>query len=107
MCNTFFYYGGNMDFKPFNKHLWILPQEEQQDKEDPLFIMPDEYQPPKTPYVIGYIMDMADDCTIDLLPGDTIVVERSTIQEIKGDFETIYLVKENYVYGRFNNEINE
>ena len=96
-----------MDFKPFNKHLSIAPQQQEQNKEDPLFVMPEEYQPPKSPYVVGEILDMSDDCTIDLLPGDTIVVERSTIQEIKGDFETIYLVKENYVYGRFNNEINE
>jgi len=95
-----------MDFKPFNKHLWIKPQEEKENKEDPLFIMPDEYRPPKSPYVFGSIMDMSDDCTIDLLPGDIIVVERSTIQEIKADFGTIYLVKENYVYGRLENEIN-
>ena len=50
---------------------------------------------------------MADDCTINLLPGETIVVERSTIQEIKGNFETIYVVKENYVYGRLHNEIDD
>ena len=88
-----------MEFKPFNKHLWIKPQEEQESKEDPLFVMPDEYKPPKSPYVIGEILDMADDWTI--------VVERSTIQEIKGNFETIYVVKENYVYGRIGNEIED
>ena len=106
MYNTFFYYGGIMEFKPFNKHLWIKPQEEEQSKEDPLFVVPDEYRPPKSPYVIGEILDMADDCTINLLPGETIIVERSTIQEIKGNFETIYVVKENYVYGRLPDEIN-
>ena len=95
-----------MEFKPFNKHLWIKPQEENQDKESALFVMPDEYKPPKSPYVIGSIIDMSDDCTIDLLPGDIIVVERSTIQEIKADLETIYLVKENYVYGRLGNAID-
>ena len=96
-----------MEFKPFNKHLWIKPQEEEQSKEDPLFVMPDEYKPPKSPYVVGEIIDMADDCTIDLLPGEVIVVERSTIQEIKGNFETIYVVKENYVYGRIKNEAED
>ena len=107
MCNTFFYYGGIMEFKPFNKHLWIMPQEEEQSKEDSLFVMPDEYKPPKSPYVIGEIKDMAHDCTIDLLPGDVVIVERSTIQEIKGNFETIYVVKENYVYGRIKNEAED
>ena len=96
-----------MDFKPFNKHLWIKPREKEQSKEDPLFVMPEEYQPPKSPYVIGEIIDMADDCTIDLLPGDIIVVERTTIQDIKGQFETIYVVKENYVYGRMTNEVDK
>jgi len=37
---------------------------------------------------------------IDLGLGDTVVVDRTTIQEIKLDSETIYVVKENYVYGR-------
>ena len=95
-----------MEFKPFNKHLWIKPQEEKENKEHDLFIMPDEYRPAKSPYVIGEILDMAEDCTIDLLPGETIIVERSTIQQIKGDFETIYVVKENYVYGRLINEVD-
>lgn len=107
MCSTFFYYGGNMEFKPFNRHLQIIPQEKEQDREDPLFIMPEEYQPPKSPYVIGEVISISGDCTIDLDLGDTIVVERSTIQEIKGDFETIYVVKENYVYGRINDETDK
>jgi co-chaperonin GroES (HSP10) len=96
-----------MDFKPFNKHLWILPQEEKVNKESPLFVMPDEYQPPKSPYVIGDIIGMSDDCTIDLDIGDRIVVERTTIQEIKANSETIYVVKENYVYGRLYDEADE
>ena len=96
-----------MKFEPYNRHLWILPIEEvQEDKEAPLFVMPDEYQPPKSPYVIGEILAMACDCEIRLGIGDTIVVERSTIQEIKADSETIYVVKENYVYGRLENETN-
>lgn len=66
--------------------------------------MPDEYQPPKSPYVIADVIDMSDDCTISLSLGDTVVVERTTVQEIKADLETIYVVKENYVYGRLDTE---
>ena len=66
--------------------------------------MPDEYQPPKSPYVIADVIGMSDDCTIDLSLGDTIVVERTTVQEIKADSQTIYVVKENYVYGRTASE---
>jgi len=91
-----------MDFKPFNKHLLVLPQEKEQSKDNPLFVMPEEYQPPKSPYVICDVIGMADDCSIDLTLGDTIVVERTTVQEIKAETETIFVVKENYVYGRMN-----
>jgi co-chaperonin GroES (HSP10) len=91
-----------MHLQPFNKHLLILPLEEEQQTEKPLFVMPEEYQPPKSPYVIADVIGMSDDCTIGLKLGDTIVVERTTIQEIKAQSETIYVVKENYVYGRID-----
>jgi len=96
-----------MSFEPHNRHLWILPKEEEkEDKESPLFVMPDEYQPPKSPYVVGEILAMACDCEISLDVGDIIVVERSVVQEIKADSETIYVVKENYVYGRICDEVD-
>ena len=102
-----FLFGGKMKFEPHNKHLWIEPiDEKKEDKESPLFVMPEEYKPPKSPYVIGKIIAMAGDCTINLKIDDTIVVERTTVQEIKAKSETIYVVKENYVYGRLENETN-
>jgi co-chaperonin GroES (HSP10) len=91
-----------MHLQPFNKHLLILPLEEEQQTEKPLFVMPEEYQPPKSPYVIADVIGMSDDCSIALELGDTIVVDRTTVQEIKADLETIYVVKENYVYGRID-----
>ncbi len=46
-----------MKFEPHNRHLWIMPIEaEKEDKESPLFVMPEQYQPPKSPYVIGEIL---------------------------------------------------
>jgi co-chaperonin GroES (HSP10) len=95
-----------MHFEPHNRHLWVLPVEKEESKEDPLFLMPDDYRPPKSPYVICDILGMACDCEISLDVGDRIVVERSTLQEIKAENETIYVVKENYVYGRLENETN-
>jgi len=89
-----------MHFEPHNRHLWVHPIEKEENREDPLFLMPEDYRPPKSPYVICDILGMASNCEISLDIGDRIVVDRSTIQEIKGDFDTIYVVKENYVYGR-------
>lgn len=95
-----------MNFEPHNRHLWVIPVEQKEKKEDPLFILPEEYKPAKSPYVICDILGMACDCEISLDVGDRIVVERSTLQEIKANLETIYVVKENYVYGRLCDEIN-
>lgn len=95
-----------MNFKPFNKHILIKPIEQEEDKEAPLFVIPDEYKPAKSPYMIAEVLEMAADCTIPILHGERIVVERTVVQEIKVDLETIYVVKENYVYGRLMNEVD-
>ena len=95
-----------MNFKPYNRHILVELQEEEISKEDPLFVMPDDYRPPKQPYAICEIISLSEDCSINLNPGDVIVVDRTTLQEIKANLETIYLVQENYVYGRLDDEIN-
>lgn len=95
-----------MNFKPYNRHILVELQEEEISKEDPLFVMPDDYRPPKQPYAICEIISLSEDCSINLNPGDIIVVDRTTLQEIKANLETIYLVQENYVYGRLDDEIN-
>ena len=95
-----------MNFKPYNRHILVELQEEEISKEDPLFVMPDDYKPPKQPYAICEIVSLSEDCSINLNPGDVIVVDRTTLKEIKANLETIYLVQENYVYGRLDDEIN-
>ena len=95
-----------MNFKPYNRHILVELREKEISKEEPLFVMPDDYKPPKQPYAICEIVSLAEDCSINLNPGDVIVVDRTTLQEIKANLETIYLVQENYVYGRLDDEIN-
>jgi co-chaperonin GroES (HSP10) len=95
-----------MHFEPFNKHIWIIPIEQEKTEAEQLIIMPEEYNPPQSPYIVGDVIGMSEDCTVDLFLGDTVVVERTTVQEIKAQDQTIYVVKENYVYGRLGNEIN-
>lgn len=95
-----------MHFEPFNKHIWIIPIEKQTEPKEQLIVMPEEYKPPQSPYLVGDVIGIADDCTTDLFLGDTVVVERTTVQKIKALDQTIYVVKENYVYGRLDNETN-
>ena len=93
-----------MLFEPHNRHLWVKLIEKEKDFIKPVFIMPDDYQPPVSPYATCEILAMSSDCSISLDIGDKIIVDRTTLQEIKADSETIYLVQENYVYGRIKDE---
>jgi len=95
-----------MQFEPHNRHLWVELIEEETAEDAPLFIMPDEYRPPQSPYVTCKILAMACDCSIPLDVGDKIIVDRTTLQDIKANLDTIYLVQENYVYGRIVDEVN-
>lgn len=92
-----------MLFKPYNRHLHVLPLEEEPEADEIVIITPDDYSVPQSPYLICDVLDIADDCTIELDIGDTVIIERRMLHEIKAQNETIYIVPQNYVYGRINN----
>ncbi len=92
-----------MYLEPHNRHLLILPIEDSE-KEEVKFVLPDEFEVPKSPYVTCDVLGLAGDCKVSLQIGDRVVVERRMIQEIKAMGETNYLVLENYVYGRLLDE---
>ena len=94
--------GGIMNFEPKNRHLLVLPIEEKKTKSN--IILPQDYKAPANPYIVCDILDISGDCTLGLQVGETIVVERRMLQEIKAMGETNYLVLENYVYGRLYDE---
>lgn len=94
--------GGKMYLEPKNRHLLVLPIEDEPEKST--IILPDDYKQPKSPYVTCDILGKADDCGITANIGDTIVVERRMLCEVKALGETNYLVLENYVYGRLQDE---
>lgn len=91
-----------MYLEPHNRHLLVHPMEE--DKEEVKFVLPDEYKTPKSQYVVCDVLGLAEDCKVALSIGDRIVVERRMVQEVKAAGETNYLVLENYVYGRLQDE---
>ena len=96
-----------MHFEPFNRHLWVMPQLKNSTLDEKLFVMPDEYVPAKDPFTVCEIIGISDDCELQLKLGDTIIVDTTTLLELKAKNETIYVVQENYVYGRLENEINQ
>lgn len=90
-----------MKFKPFNRHLQVLPIEEEKAEQDHLaIVLPDEYKMPQSPYVVCDVIEKSEDCDIKIEVGDRIVIERRMLHEIVIPQETIYIVLQNYVYGR-------
>jgi hypothetical protein len=92
------YNGGKMYLEPKNRHLLVLPLEEEE--EESLVVLPEEYKKPKSTYVICDVLGVSTDCGIEVDIGDKIVIERRMLYEVKAMGETNYLVLENYVYGR-------
>ena len=108
MYNMFFLlYGGIMDFTPMNRHLYVIPVSEEEEEMDSLsIIMPDDFQKPEDPYVVCDVIGIAEDCDISLDIGDRVVIENRMLHQIIVNGETIYIVLQNYVYGRIDNEDN-
>lgn len=95
-----------MIFEPFNRHLYVMPVEEEEDENIHKIVLPNDYKIPQSPYVVCDIIGIANDCDINLELGNRILVERRMLHEINAEDETIYIVLQNYVYGRINHEDN-
>ena len=96
-----------MNFEPFNRHLLVLPIEEKEDTDIHRIVLPDDYNIPQSPYVVCDVLHKASSCDIDISVGDRILIERRMLHQINAEGETIYIVLQNYVYGRISYEINE
>ena len=90
--------GGKMYLEPKNRHLLVLPLEEEE--KETLIVLPDDYKKPESPYVLCDVLGISSDCKVEVDIGDRILVERRMLSEVKAMGETNYLVLENYVYGR-------
>jgi co-chaperonin GroES (HSP10) len=100
---TCFVDGGIMYLEPKNRHLLILPIEDDE-KEKTVILLPEDYRRPQSPYITCDVLGVADNCEVDIVVGDRIIIERRMMLEIKAAGETNYLVLENYVYGRLQDE---
>jgi hypothetical protein len=83
--------GGKMYLEPKNRHILVLPIEEE--KENSIVVLPDDFKTPQSVYVVCDVLGISDDCTVGVDIG-------RMLSEVKAMGETNYLVLENYVYGR-------
>ena len=86
--------------KPFNRHVLVKPIEKEEQKKESLIVLPTDYKKPESPHQVAEVLDLSDDCSIDLSVGDSIVFEKRMTNKIQIEDKTYYLVLENYIYGR-------
>ncbi len=84
----------------YNRHVLIELLEQEEKKEDKGFLLPEGYEKPKSPYAIGKVLRIAEDCNIKMIClDDTIVFDRTMLQEVNIKGRKIYLILENYILG--------
>jgi len=98
------YNGGKMQFTPFNRHLVINVIEEEKKVDNSVIVLPSDYEKPLAPYVKAEVVSVAFDSKFyeSLQVGDTIAIERRMLHKIEFEGESIYLILENYIFGRMN-----
>tara|TARA_R110002110_G_scaffold93_1_gene304 strand:- start:3 stop:269 length:267 start_codon:yes stop_codon:yes gene_type:complete len=84
-----------MKFTPQNRHILVgMPEEIETEESKSSFILPDDYERPKSEFVKMSVLD----CTASELElGHYVIVPRHMIQEVTVDGETYHLVLDNYV----------
>ena len=95
-----------MILKPFNRYLLVQPVIEEEDDDGLAIVLPTGYKKKESPYVKCMVRAVSHDSKFihSLKENDTIVVERRMLNKIDFNDKTSYLVLENYVYGRLENE---
>ena len=98
-----------MNFKPFNRYLLVTPEEEQEEEKNMAIVLPTEYKKPKSPYIFCTVQRVSEDSKFhgSIFDGDRILIERRMLNQIDFNGKSLYLVLENYIYGRINNEIDK
>ena len=88
----------------FNRHVLVEPVEDQEEKKESLIALPQDYKKQESPYLIVKVLEKAWDCNLHLEYGDYVVIERRMLVEIEIKGDKNYLVLENYIYGRLDDE---
>lgn len=89
-----------MYLRPKNRHILVQPVDSDAAAEQttPSFVLPDTYQK-KDDHVVAKVLEKADDCTLTVSIGDTILVPSNMLLDISHDKTQFQIVLENYVLG--------
>jgi hypothetical protein len=95
-------------FTPYNRHLVVDLIEEKTEEQESIVVLPSDYKKPASPFVKALVIDVADDSKFrdTLKLNDVILAERRMLHKVEISEYSFYLILENYIYGRINNEID-
>ena len=88
----------------FNRHVLVELVEEEEEEQQSLIALPQDYKKTESPYTVVKVLQKSDECKLFLEQGDLVVIERRMLTEIEIKGEKNYLVLENYIYGRLDDE---
>jgi co-chaperonin GroES (HSP10) len=90
-----------MYLHPFNRHLLVeLVDEQATQEESSGILLPEDYQKKVEKFAVAEVVEVSEDCSLHLLEGDFIVVDRAMVDTVDVRGMTFNLILENYVYGR-------
>jgi len=102
--DKFYFIGGQMFINIYNRHVLVELVDEEEEKQESLIALPQDYKKQESPYLVVKVLQISDECKLFLEPGDLIVIERRMLTEIEIKGQKNYLVLENYIYGRLDDE---
>ena len=86
-----------MTIEPVNRHLLVeLVEDESDESESALVLLPEGYQKPASPYSIVKLVNHAQDCKI-AYAGEKLLIPTSMMIEASCGGRAINLIQENYV----------
>ena len=94
-----------MMLEPRNRHLLVYVCEKPEPEQERAFLLPENYDAPKSQYAAVSVLAVAPDVSQRVLAGETAIVERSMLNEVTFEGETFYLVLENYILGIVEREL--
>ena len=88
-------------FKPVNRYIQVKINKPEQDLDEYGIVLPDDYSPKEERYIIADVVSCATDVRFhfEMVEGKKIVIDRSMVEEISINNETISIILDNYVVG--------
>ena len=87
-----------MRLVPHNKNLTVELVDEEKGEEATI-LLPADYRPAGAPFAPVRVLDFAEDCANQWLPGTIVMIEAQMLREINFKDATFYTIGENYIIG--------